>query len=183
MASIQKRVKTARESIPVRGKKNTALQLKSVYSRHAARVYTFCQRLLVDVSLAEGATIDVFARFNRILARWQDESRAPACLRELAIESALAQLQERSSTPEHTSGEIGSPSSTLVSGNRTARLDPVKLERLIAHLPDSLRIPYVLRDVEGLSDSDVAARLRLDKADVRHRINSARLELRRLWLG
>nr|AIA12407.1 Sigma-70, region 4 [uncultured bacterium] len=163
----------------VRGKKNTASQLASVYSRYAARVYSFSRRLIVDVSLAESATIDVFVQFNRIQARWQDESRTLVCLRELAIESALAHLQERSSSAEL----IGLPSSTLASSNRTTRLDPVKLERLIARLPDSLRIPYVLRDVEGLSDNDVATRLRLAKADVRHRINTARLELRRLWLG
>lgn len=179
MANMDKRVRTAGGNMQVRGKNNTASQLASVYSRYAARVYTFCRRLLVDVSLAESATIDVFLQFNRIQAHWHDESRTPACLRELAIESALARLQERSSSVEL----IGLPSSTPASSNQTTRLDPVQLERFIARLPDSLRIPYILRDVEGLSDNDIAARLRLDKSDVRHRINTARLELRRIWLG
>ena len=183
MPDIRKRTKTASEKILVRGRNHTASQLRSVYKRQAACVYTLCLHLLVDASLAEGATVDVFVRFNQIPARLQDESRTPACLRELAIEAALARLQERNGAVESLADEVESSSRTLASGNGAARLDPARLEQLIVHLPDSLRVSYVLCDVEGLSDADIAARLRLDKADVRRRIHSARLELRRLWLG
>ncbi len=183
MPGIGKRTKTARESIQICGSKNTTSQLRLVYRRHAACVYTLCLRLLVDVGSAEGATVDAFARFNQILERWQDESRTSACLRELAIEAALARLHEHNAATEPTQSGAELLSTAPANGGRATRLDPVKLERLIACLPDHLRVPYVLCDVEGLSDTDIATRLRLDKTDVRWRVHHARLELRRFWLG
>lgn len=183
MASIMKQAKRAQESATTCENNNAVAQLWLVYRRYAARVYTLCLQLLPDIGSAEAATADVFVRFNRILARWQDESRTPECLRELAIEAALARLQERNSTAEPMPDEVGLLSGSLANSNRAVRLDPVRLEGLIARLPDRLRVPYVLRDVEGLSDSDIATRLRFDKAEVRRRVHRARLELRRLWLG
>ena len=48
----------------------------------------------------------------------------------------------------------------------------------IARLPDLYREAFVLRDLEGMSTSDVAQTLGVEPATVRQRVHRARLMLR-----
>ena len=52
------------------------------------------------------------------------------------------------------------------------------IERAIAELPPDYRVAVVLRDVEGLSNEDVAEVLGLSVAAVKSRVHRARLALR-----
>lgn len=175
MVSFREQAKKRAEISPARDNQNTVSQLQSLYQHHAAPVHTICLRLLADRSSALTATVDAFVWFSRISSRQWDELRAFSCLRELAIEVSLARLKEGN-------GDTQAATATLIrKGN--GPLNPATLDGLIAELPDDLRVVYVLREVEGLSDADIAIRLRFDRAEVRRRVHDACLELRRLWLS
>lgn len=154
-------------------------QLESVYRRHVALVYTLCLRLL--------ATVQVFARLSRELASWWDEARILARLRQLAIDEApLAGLPTREPARAQDTALTTAPSRDGVSGSGgsgAARpsLDRPTLNALVARLPDQLRVAFVLRDREGLSDQTIATHLRVEEAEVRRLVGRARFELRRLW--
>lgn len=174
MVSFREQAKRREEISPARDNRNTVSQLQSLYRHYAAPVHTLCLRLLADRRSAVTATVDTFVWFGRIPSRQWNGSRALSCLRELAIEVSLARLKEGN-------GDTQEAAATLISkGNGS--LDPAKLDGLIAELPDGLRVVYVLREGEGLSDADIAIRLRFDRAEVRRRVHDARLELHRLWL-
>jgi RNA polymerase sigma-70 factor (ECF subfamily) len=58
-----------------------------------------------------------------------------------------------------------------------------KLDQAIEQLPDSLRIVFVLRDIEGLSTNETSEVLNLSESAVKTRLSRARLRLREMLTG
>ena len=167
-------------------------RLEATYSRHAAPVYTLCLRLLADVRDAEEATVRAFVRFGGEPARACDEPRDLGRLRELGVDESLRRLRARRlERPARRAAVRASPPAPQAVQPPTTRggpasfrapLDAAALDALAARLPDDLRAAFVLRDYEGLSDGEVAARLHVDGPEARRLIHQARTELRRLRL-
>ncbi len=153
--------------------------LASLYRRYVARVYALCLRLLTDVRAAEDATVAVFVRLGRELSGYLEESKVLARLRQLSIEETVTRLRVRGKrvAPRMTPAPVRAPDAPVLPA-----LDRETLGGLVARLPDTLRVAFVLRDQEGLSDTAIAAHLQINEADVRRLVHAARLELRRLWL-
>lgn len=157
--------------------------LEVAYKLFVSQVYTLCLHLLADGPAAEQATVNVFAQFNRELPRRWDEARVRNRLRELAIAEAVQRLM--GALAANASGErvvkVGAPPAP---DEKQARLlDSSTIKELTASLPKDLRIAFVLHDMEGLQDQDVARYLRVHERKVPALIKRARLELRRLWLS
>ncbi|HWP45068.1 MAG TPA: hypothetical protein VNO14_17630 [Blastocatellia bacterium] len=70
-------------------------QLKAIYDLYGGRVYSLCLRLLASEKAAESATVDVFVRFGKEMARQEGEAHTFNQLRELAISASLARLRCR----------------------------------------------------------------------------------------
>lgn len=168
--------------------------LEVAYKLFGGRVYTLCLRLLANGPAAEQATVQVFVRFNRELPRHWDESRVMNRLRELAIDEAVQRLY--GDVVANASGgravEVGGPPApdktvpvdgTFVHQEQARFLDSSTIKELTARMPVDLRVAFVLHDMEGLQDEDVARYLRVHERKVRALIKRARLELRRLWLS
>ena len=153
--------------------------LESTYRRFGARVYSLCKRLLGDALEAEAATVRAFVGAGRYLAQGGDDSRTYLYLREMAIAGSLTKF-----LPPAVAAEAVSPAVTETQiGALRLPLKPALLELLIARLPEAERMAYVLHDVEGLSDEDVATHLRVSGEVERRLLSRARLALRRLWLA
>ncbi|KPV50092.1 RNA polymerase subunit sigma-24, partial [Kouleothrix aurantiaca] len=58
-----------------------------------------------------------------------------------------------------------------------------QLELALAALPESLRVVFALRELEGLSTEETAAALGLGASAVKVRLHRARLRLRELLAG
>ena len=165
--------------------------LEAAYKLFVAQIYTLCFHLLANSSAAEEATATVFMRFScELPLRW-DEARVVNRLRDLAIGEAVERLfgDVAANASKRPTTRVGAPPApenavaravTLV--HRERLLDSSQLKELIARLPDDLRVAFVLHDMEGLKDHDVAKHLRVRESDVRTLIRRARTELRRLWL-
>lgn len=156
-------------------------QFEAVYRKHGRRVYTLCLRLLADETAAEEATAQALVRFGREAVRRPGEAPDPTRLRELAIRAALARLRGAEESTE--TGPPFSPQTHSPADGRAATLDAAALDALdalVARLPQTLRVVFVLRDIEGLVDAAVAARLGRGVADVRRLVGEARLRLLRL---
>ena len=65
------------------------------------------------------------------------------------------------------------PDEIVLSGELQAVLD-----QAVAALPESLRVVFVLRDIEGLSTAEAAETLNLSETNVKVRLHRARLVLR-----
>ena len=66
---------------------------------------------------------------------------------------------------------------------RLATLDLAMLNDLINSLPVTLRVAFMLHDIEGLDERAVATHLRANQTGVRRLVHSARLELLQLWIN
>lgn len=167
--------------------------LEVAYKLFVAKVYTLCLHLLADGPAAEQATVTVFARFNRELPRRWDESRVMNRLRELAIDEAIQRLygDGGANASRGRAVKVGGPPAPgtvaldgmSVHQEQARLLDSSTLKELTARMPVDLRVAFVLHDMEGLEDEDIARYLRLREGKVRGLIKRARLELRRLWLS
>lgn len=167
--------------------------LQAAFRLYGPRVYTICLRLLRNSDAAQEATVRVFVRFRKeITLRW-DEKVIVRRLRELAIDEALDRLWGRTreglreaameAASHSASPEMDRAAIKAVRGSADPSLDSATLNKLITKLSDELRVVFVLHDMEGLDDRDIARYLRVREGDVRPLISRARLELRRHWLS
>ena len=165
--------------------------LEVAYKLFVAKVYTLCFHLLANSAAAEEATAMVFTRFSRELLGGWDEARVGSRLRELAIDEAVQRLfgDVAANASRARVVKVGAPpapdKTTGLEGKLAHReqapFDSSMLETLIPKLPNDLRVAFVLRDMDGLKDQDVAKYLRVDESEVRALIKRARMELGRHW--
>lgn len=154
--------------------------------RHQRRVFGLLLRMLGNREEAEDAAQDAFLNLHRHGHRFRSESRFSTFLYRVAVNAALNRrrsLGRRRAHADafgeaHAVGQVGAdaftdPEQALAGGELRARLG-----RELLALPDSLRAPVVLYDVEGLSYGEIAEVLELAEGTVKSRIHRGRQALR-----
>lgn len=157
--------------------------------RYGGWIHRVASRLLADARDAAEITQDVLMTVVQKIGTFKREAAFPTWIYRIAANAAYGRL--RSSRPEI-------PIEPLLpvfddEGRHAARVqdwsrgldDPAvadelrsALERGISELPEEYRIVLVLRDVEGLTNEEVADALGLTVAAVKSRLHRARLALR-----
>lgn len=174
--------------LPRHGAPPTAEQ---VYHDYAPRVYNLARRMLGNDADAEDVTQDVLLQVVRNLGSFRGESAFPTWLHRVTVNAALAHRQKRA---RGEARRVHDPLDTLFEDGR--HVVPVRrwqvgpedealgrerqalIERAIAELPESYRDVYVLADVEGLPNQEIADILGLSLAAVKSRLHRARLLMR-----
>jgi RNA polymerase sigma-70 factor, ECF subfamily len=138
------------------------------------RIRTVLFRILDDSRDVEEATQDTFVQAWRNLDRFRGDAAPFTWLYRIATNEALqrrrrSRLETVELSDEHTAGhdpsfEAGELRAVLVAQIRA--------------LPFEHRAPLVLRDLEGLSNEEVAEALDLTLAAAKSRIHRARMTLR-----
>jgi RNA polymerase sigma-70 factor (ECF subfamily) len=149
---------------------------ESILRENERLVYRVALRLLGNREDARDAAQEVFLRLHRSLGRIDESRDLAPWLYRVTVNVATDLLRSRkrevpidyappvSEVPDYTAGD-----------RRRA------LEEVLARLPEKERAAIVLRDIEGLSTSEVAEVLGSSEATVRSQISIARSKLRR-WL-
>ena len=148
--------------------------------RFEPRVRGVVWRLLGDEREVEEATQDAFVQVWRSLPRYRAEAAFFTWLYRIAVNEALMRLRRKRPAPvELEEAERAQPAPG--SGPEDA-VREVELRRVvrakIANLPPEYRAPLVLRDLEGLSNQEVADVLGISVAAAKSRIHRARMRLR-----
>jgi RNA polymerase sigma-70 factor, ECF subfamily len=143
-------------------------ELVSTYERRIASVL---YRLLDDPRDVEEATQDVFVQAWRNLGRFRGHSQLFTWLYRIAVNEALMRKRRK----RHDLQELDD--------RLAAAPDPEPglrelLVRALATLPFEHRAAVVLRDVEGLSNVEVAEALGISVAAAKSRIHRGRLQIR-----
>ncbi len=140
--------------------------------RYERRVGAVLARLLPDERDLEEALQDTFVKAWRSLDRFRGDSAVFTWLYRIAVNEALQKLRRKR------------PETRELDDVAEAAAEPPDLElrsfiaaRLKA-LPFQYRAPLVLRDVEGLSNQEVADVLGISLAAAKSRIHRARMQLR-----
>lgn len=160
-----------------------ASAIADLYDRHARAIYSLAVRILSDAAEAEDVVQDVFTQAWRQAARY-DPARAPVVgwLLVITRARALDRLRRRSSRIVATDIDSSTPHPRTPEPSQEAlAITAEQAERLrgaLGTLPDGQREAIELAYYEGLSQSDIADRLRQPLGTIKTRIRTALLKLR-----
>lgn len=157
------------------------------------RIRAVLSRLLDDDRDIDEAAQDTFVQAWRSLHRFRGEAAPFTWLYRIAVNEALQRTRRKrlelgplDAAEIERRGEGGAgrtPAADVVAADREAL---AFLTARVRALPEEVRVPLVLRDVEGWSYEDVAATVDLSVSAVKSRIHRARLQLGRdyaAWRG
>jgi len=162
-----------------------------VFREYAPRVYNLARRMLGNDADAEDVTQDVLLQVVRKLDTFRGESAFPTWLHRVTVNAALAHRRKRAVRQEYLTadpldhfrddGHHAGPVQQWSVAPDQAVLDAETqqlIEAAIAQLPDIFRDVYVLADVEGLPNAEIADMLGLSVPAVKSRLHRARLLMR-----
>lgn len=155
--------------------------------QHSPRIFGLALRMLDDTAEAEEVLQETFLQASQHIGSFRGQSSLGTWLYRIATNQALMRLRRKrpiSISLDNSAEELIAPvlqtedwttrpESELL--NREARDE---MQRAINALPESLRIVFLLRDVEGLSTAETASVLNLTVSAVKSRLLRARLALR-----
>jgi RNA polymerase sigma-70 factor (ECF subfamily) len=158
--------------------------------RYQDRVYRLVRRIVGDDE-AEDALQETFLSAWRALPRFKGDAAFSTWIYRIATNAALMRLRKRrpdvvslDAPLKDAEGELSSSSLDLRDWSATPDEELINaearaaMEEAIARLPEDWRAAFLLRDVEGMSNSDAAAALELSIPAFKARVHRARLFLR-----
>ena len=138
------------------------------------RIRAVCYRLLDDARDVDEAVQDTFVQAWRNLERFRGDAAPYTWLYRIAVNEALMRRRRKTlPTSELHETVVASGEDAFAAADARAFL----IERLRA-LPVEYRAAVVLRDVDGLSNEEVAAALEITLAAAKSRIHRGRMQLR-----
>ncbi|NJN67430.1 MAG: sigma-70 family RNA polymerase sigma factor [Chloroflexaceae bacterium] len=162
--------------------------------RFASLVYAQAMRLLTDPDEAESVLQLTFFKACDKIRAFDGRSGLGTWLYRIATNEALMELRrQRVVTTSLDAVEETLQASELPQNRGSWMVDPSQaalnselrdyLHMALVALPESLRVVFVLREVQGLSTAETARRLGLKENAVKVRLHRARLRLRELLTG
>jgi RNA polymerase sigma-70 factor (ECF subfamily) len=146
--------------------------------RHQLPIFRLCLGMLGNRHDAEDAAQDAFLTAWRAIGRFRGESKFSTWLYRVAVNRCLRQLSTRPGPIE----QLTDRASTL--GDPEGEFEAVRqvedIAAAVAKLTPEQRVPFILREVEGLTYNEIAEVLGVTMTAVKSRLNRARVELARL---
>jgi len=164
-----------------------------VFRDYAPRIYHIARRMLGNDADAEDVTQDVLLQVIRKLDTFRGESALGTWLHRVTVNASLAHRQKRANRQKREAGE---QADDVLEGSLSSANGPVKrwntspdepvlaaeqaalIEDAITRLPAPFRDVYVLADVEGMPNAEIADLLGLSVPAVKSRLHRARLRMR-----
>jgi RNA polymerase sigma-70 factor (ECF subfamily) len=159
---------------------------------NSGRLLATARRLLHNEEDARDAVQSAFIRAFQSLGRFREESRLSTWLHRILVNEALMKLRSRKGKEESIDDLLPSFQEDGHQVRETAdwsdladkaleRAETAEMvNRLIGQLPESYRIILVLRDIEGMSNAEIAEMLGISTNLVKVRLHRARQALRTL---
>jgi RNA polymerase sigma-70 factor (ECF subfamily) len=157
-----------------------------VMRRYNQRLYRVTRAILRDDAEAEDVIQDAYVRAYAHLRQFAARARFSTWLTRIAVHEALARLQRRRPmVPFEEGNDLANDSETSIPRisespeQQTLNMEVGRLlENAVLCLPDKYREVLMLRDVEGMSTTEVADTLELTEENVKVRLYRARALIR-----
>ncbi|NIP38844.1 MAG: sigma-70 family RNA polymerase sigma factor [Candidatus Dadabacteria bacterium] len=173
----------------VNGKDDAAFS--ELVNRYGDKVYRLAMRITKSPESAEEVLQRVFVKLVEKLGMFRGDSKLSTWIYSVSTNEAFRYLREKNSSREYSLDELSDKESDMSSGwfqPRDNNPDPENnainselseiLDKAINQLPKEYRTVFQLRDVEGLSNIEVAKILGLSLPAVKSRILRARTQLK-----
>lgn len=157
-----------------------------LHRRHAARLLRHLEHMVRDLAVAEELLQDAFLRVHRARDRWTPQARVTTWLYTIATNLALNELRRpRRRRPHQSSDAADDFGPPIALDSRAPRVDDVTharrvgrwLQDALSTLPERQRDALLLAAVDGLSYTEVAARLGTTEKSVKALVHRARVAL------
>jgi len=162
---------------------------RELVSLHTRRIFTLAYRFAGRVDEAEDLTQEVFVKVYQTLDRYREgEGSFNAWIMAVARNHAIDHYRRRRSDalrkaeePEVLDRMASDDEGALrgLEAEERVRL----LHRGLQALPEELRVPLILCDLQGLPYGEIAQILEIPLGTVKSRINRGRLELAKRLMG
>jgi RNA polymerase sigma-70 factor (ECF subfamily) len=155
--------------------------------RHQGGVLANCRYLTRSADDSEDLAQEVFVKAFFALPRFEARASFKTWLHRIKVNHCMNFLSRRK---KHVLVDVEDPSLVgepdLQSRESTerrveARSDRERIEQILDSLTETLRVPLVLRDVDGMAYGEIADLLGIRLSAVKMRIKRGREEFRRQW--
>jgi len=155
---------------------------RALYDAHVDRVYRLAFRLSGDDTLAQDFTQEAFIRAFDKLSSFRGESAFSTWLHSVAVSSVMTGFRrlKRVRSREAELEEASTVADSGVSGDPLLRQ---RLEEELERLPERLRVPVVLHDIEGFTHREIGEMLDIPQGTSKARLFEARARLREALAG
>jgi RNA polymerase sigma-70 factor (ECF subfamily) len=151
--------------------------IRSLYERHARRVFAVVRRLAGDDTLAEDWAQEAWMRAIRALPSFRGDCQFSTWLHRVAVNSALHGRRTRERKAGRETLMDDSFAVRPLGGDALLRL---KLERAMERLPEGMRRVLVLHDVEGYTHEEIGELLGVNPGTCKSQLFKARAKMRSL---
>lgn len=156
-------------------------EFEEIVRRHSGFVYNVAYRMMGNPEDAEEVAQEAFLSAYRAFPRFRGQSRVTTWLYRITVNAALMRLRKsrrgdaltRTGLEDVEVVDWGTPEDAAANSELGQRL-----REGIARLDPDLRAAVVLRDVEGLSNSEAAEVLGISVSAFKSRLHRARVLLR-----
>ena len=170
-------------------KSGDAAAFEELVKRYDVRLFSIAQHITHNREDAEDAVQEAFLKAFRKLTQFQENSQFSTWLTRIAVNESLMKLRKRRTTREVSMDEdlqSGEPISPFEFADWVPNPEELYrgfelrniLRSELQELRPGLRVVFVLRDIEGLSNDETAQVLELTRVAVKARLWRARLQLR-----
>ena len=170
-------------------KSGDAAAFEELVKRYDVRLFSIAQHITHNREDAEDAVQEAFLKAFRKLTQFQENSQFSTWLTRIAVNESLMKLRKRRSIREVSMDEdlqSGEPISSFEFADWAPNPEELYrgfelrniLRSELQELRPGLRVVFVLRDIEGLSNDETAEVLELTRVAVKARLWRARLQLR-----
>ncbi len=154
--------------------------------RHNQRLYRVARAIVKDESEAEDVMQEAYVNAYTHLHQFAERAQFSTWLTRIAVHEALARVRRQARLTEfdeaEEAGEQMMPAFSTTGRNPEQQASNAELRALletaIAGLPQSYRLVFVLREVEGLSTAETAETLEVTEETVKTRLHRGRALLR-----
>jgi len=167
---------------------------RALYDMYSTRVYNTCLVYLQNAEEAEEATQDVFIEVHNAAPRFMGKSSVTTWIYRIAVNKSLDRIRYRkrqkrfayisalfhadTGQPVHDPGHFEHPGVLAENKEKAA-----KLFAAMSRLPENQQTAFILKQVEGLTQKEIAAIMNLGEKAVESLIQRAKANLRKLLAG
>jgi len=154
-------------------------EFRGLIEAHQRMVFSVALRLLGDYATAEEVAQDVFLELHRSGERLASEAHVRSWLRRVATHRSIDAIRRRALRPESAAEEWIEEQHAGDDGPGIDTGLQARLEMLLQTLPESMRVPVVLRYQEELLPDEIARLLGQSVASVKSHLRHGLKLLRR----
>jgi RNA polymerase sigma-70 factor (ECF subfamily) len=183
-----------------RSREGDAAAFTQLVTRHQRQIYRLALRMMGNEADAEEVLQEAFLNAFGKLGEFRGDAAFNSWIYRIAANCALMRLRRRRRAPDTISTDAEPSPDALMGpefGPDGAYVEPPKsdwsmradealhnqqlgraIEEAVANLSDEYRVVFLLKDVDGLSNEEIADSLGLSIPAVKSRLHRARLALR-----